>query len=157
MDAGLVLVVLAERKGADAALSHAATAAAALPERTICALHVRVDPLSTIMPTEEILSKKQEETLLREGEAEGAAIKLVYEAWVKKLPADLVGDWEDIAGTEATQIASTPRRPPFWSWRLRRQPRAAMRCKPFTQHCSTFTGRCLPSLQTTRRCQSGVS
>jgi nucleotide-binding universal stress UspA family protein len=105
MDAGLILAILAERMGADAALSHAAVAAMALSEPTICALHVRVDPLSTIMPTEEILSKEQEETLLREGEAEGAAIKLVYEAWVKKLPADLVADWEDLAGTEATQIS----------------------------------------------------
>ncbi len=104
MDAGLILAILAERTGADATLSHAAAAAMALSEPTICALHVRVDPLSTIMPTEEILSKEQEETLLREGEAEGAAIKLVYEAWVKKLPADLVADWEDLAGTEAVQI-----------------------------------------------------
>lgn len=104
MDAGLILAILAERTGADATLSHAAAAAMALSEPTVCALHIRVDPLSTIMPTEEILSKEQEETLLREGEAEGAAIKLVYEAWVKKLPADLVADWEDLTGTEAAQI-----------------------------------------------------
>lgn len=104
MDAALILAILAERTGADATLSHAAAAAKALSEPTICALHIRVDPLSTIMPTEEMLSKEQEETLLREGEEEGAAIKLFYEAWVKKLPADLVADWEDLAGTEAAQI-----------------------------------------------------
>jgi nucleotide-binding universal stress UspA family protein len=104
MDTGLILTILAERIGADAALSHAAVAAMALSEPTICALHVRVDPFSTIMPTEEILSKKQEERLLREGEAEGAALKLIYEAWVKRLPTGLVADWEDLAGTEVAQI-----------------------------------------------------
>ncbi len=102
MDAQSVLVILAEQAGAEAALSHAA--AAALPRTTIRVLHVRVDPMSTIMPTEEILSKKREEALLREGEIEAAALRPVYEAWAGGLPAGLVAEWLDVAGTEALRI-----------------------------------------------------
>jgi nucleotide-binding universal stress UspA family protein len=104
MNAGLVLVILAERLGAEAALRHAAAAAAALPEPTVRALHVRVEPLSTILPTEDMMTRQQEDALRHEAAAEGAALHLVYEAWAKLLSAGIAADWEDLAGTEATQI-----------------------------------------------------
>lgn len=103
MEASLVLVVLAERGGAEAALRHAAIAAAVLPGPFIRVLHVRVDPRSTITP-EEIMTKRQEETLLRAGEAEGADLRKVYEAWAQQLPAGIIADWQDLPGTEAAQI-----------------------------------------------------
>ncbi len=52
-DGNLTLAVLAEKVGAEAVLRHAARAAKALSGAHITAVHVRVDPISTIMPTEE--------------------------------------------------------------------------------------------------------
>jgi len=58
-DGNLTLAVLAEKVGAEAVLRHAARAAKALSGAHITAVHVRVDPISTIMPTEEVLSDEQ--------------------------------------------------------------------------------------------------
>ncbi len=46
-----ILAILAEQAGADTVLRHAAKAPRASPHASIATLHVRVDPISTIMPT----------------------------------------------------------------------------------------------------------
>lgn len=101
---GSILVVLAERPGAEAALQHAAIAAQALPNATITALHVRVDPRSTIMPTEEVMSERTEREMTEAAAAEGAAIRVIFNAWAKGLPSSRAAKWEDAVGTEAGQI-----------------------------------------------------
>jgi len=58
-DGNLTLAVLAEKAGAEAVLRHAARAAKALSGAYITAVHVRVDLISIIVPTEEVLSDEQ--------------------------------------------------------------------------------------------------
>ena len=101
---GTVLVVLAGREGAEAALRHAAQAAAALAHPLIIALHVRVDPMSTILPTEEMLSEDQRREMELEAAREGAVLHELYETWSRHLGRGLLADWRDVAGTEAEQV-----------------------------------------------------
>lgn len=93
----MILAVLAEEAGAEAVLRHAARAAEALPGGCVTALHVRVDPVSTIMPTEEVLSDEQAGAIEREGEREGAALLAVFEGW--RAQAGVPVEWKDVVGT----------------------------------------------------------
>lgn len=104
MDARSILVLLAERFGAEAALQHAAIAAQALPDAAITALHVRVDPLTTIIPTEEVMPEGTERAMLREAAEEGATIRVIFDAWAGQRPRGLPASWEDLVGTEEDQI-----------------------------------------------------
>jgi len=102
-EARSILVVLAERLGAEAALQHAAIAAQGLPDAVITTLHIRVDPRTTIMPTEEVMSERTEREMSQEAAAEGAAIRVIFDTWAGQLPS-LVTNWEDLVGTEAGQV-----------------------------------------------------
>lgn len=99
---GAILAILAEEAGAAAVLRHAAEAANALPGAIITALHVKVDPISTIMPTEEILSDEQARAIETEGEREGAALHAVFEAW--RPTVDMPPVWRDVRGTVDAQV-----------------------------------------------------
>lgn len=98
-----ILVVLAERFGAEVALQHAVVAVEALPGAAITALHVQVDPRSTIMPTEEVMSEQTEREMSQEAAAEGATIRAIFDAWATRFPG-LVTNWKDLVGTEAGQV-----------------------------------------------------
>lgn len=98
----MILAVLAEEAGAEAVLRHAACAAEALPGGCVTALHVRVDPISTIMPTEEVLSDEQAGAIEREGEREGAALLAVFEGW--RTQAGVPAEWKDVVGTVDGQV-----------------------------------------------------
>jgi hypothetical protein len=102
MDSELVLAILTDQIGAKKVLRHAACAAESLRHHTIAALHVRVDPLSTILPTEEVMSEAQERALKEEGEQEAAAIFAVFEAWRGKDNEN--AKWEDVFGTIEAQV-----------------------------------------------------
>lgn len=102
MDETIILAVLAEEAGAEAVLRHAACAVAALPNGCITALHVRVDPISTIMPTEEMLSDEQAGAIEREGEREGTALLAVFESW--RAQAGVPANWKDVVGTVDGQV-----------------------------------------------------
>lgn len=104
MGEDMVLVVLAERPGAEAALHHAARAAEVMQQPHIVALHVRVDPMSTITPTEELLSEAQVGALELEAAREGEALHSVFEAWSRHLGRGPLADWRDVAGTETEQV-----------------------------------------------------
>lgn len=101
-DESMILAVLAEEAGAEAVLRHAACAAEALPGGRITALHVRVDPVSTIMPTEEVLSDEQAGVIEREGEREGAALLAVFEGW--RAQPGVPVEWKDVVGTVDGQV-----------------------------------------------------
>lgn len=103
-DGNTILAVLAEQAGAEAVLSHAARAAEALPIARIIALHIRVDPLSTIMPTEEILPDAQIRALEQDAAREAEVLRGVFEAWSQHLGRGLLADWQDVVGTEAGQV-----------------------------------------------------
>lgn len=104
METGSILVVLAERFSAEAALRHAAVAVQALPGAAITALHVQVEPRSTIVPTEEMMSERTERTMSQAEVAEGAALRTIFDAWAGQLQPGLSTKWEDLVGTEADQI-----------------------------------------------------
>ncbi len=101
-DESMILAVLAAEAGAKAVLRHAAHAAEALPGGRLTVLHVRVDPASTIMPTEEVLSNEQAGMIEQEGEREGAALLAVFEGW--RAQAGLPADWKDLVGTVDGQV-----------------------------------------------------
>lgn len=101
-DETMILAVLAEEAGAEAVLRHAACAVAALPDGRVTALHVRVDPISTIMPTEEVLSDEQARAIEREGEREGAALLPVFDGW--RAHAGVPAEWKDVVGTVDGQV-----------------------------------------------------
>lgn len=92
-----VLAILAERTGARACLDMAAIAASALDRPTITGLHVRVDPMRDILPTEEILLPAQEQAMKLEAAEEGNALQDVYSDWVAGLDAHVETTWLDIA------------------------------------------------------------
>jgi len=98
LDAGTVLAVLAEQAGARAALDAAGVAAAALRRPTVAGLHVRVDPFSEILPTEEILLPAQAQEMERDAAAEGEALQQVFSAFAAGLDAAIATRWLDIAG-----------------------------------------------------------
>lgn len=101
-DQAMILAVLAEETGAEAVLRHATCAAEALPGGHTTVLHVRVDPISTIMPIEEVLSDEQARAIELEGEREGAALHAVFEGW--RTQAGVPADWKDVVGTVYGQV-----------------------------------------------------
>ena len=102
MDENMILAILAEEAGAEAVLCHAACAVEVLPGGCVTALHVRVDPISTIMPTEEVLSDEQARAIEQEGEREGATLLAVFEDW--RAQTGVPADWRDVVGTVDGQV-----------------------------------------------------
>ena len=97
-----ILAVLADRHGARSCLE-AALAAAEAVGGEVAALHVAVDPASTILPTEEILTDDRRAAILREEAEERRAVRDVYDAVVAALgPAGF--RWIDAGGTETAAI-----------------------------------------------------
>lgn len=104
MSASTILVLLAERLGAEECLKAAWAAAGALSEPRIAALHVRVDPLSTILPTEEVLPGTQQRHMQLAAAEEGEALRAIYERWRRDVGGAFDG-WEDVAGVETSEVA----------------------------------------------------
>lgn len=100
-----ILVVLAEQSGAEAALSAAYRASLALDRPRITALHVRVDPKTTILPTEEMLTEGRERALRHAAAREAETLHAIYEAWRRPLDPALSEEWRDVVGTEASEVA----------------------------------------------------
>ncbi|AWC25228.1 Universal stress protein family protein [Aminobacter sp. MSH1] len=97
LSANTILAVLAERHGARACLDAAAAAASALDHPTITGLHVRVDPMRDILPTEEMLLPTQERAMEIEAIEEGRALRDVFSTWIAGLDAHVETTWLDIA------------------------------------------------------------
>ena len=93
-----ILAVLMDHAGAAACLEAAGHAAAALPAPRVLALHVRLDPDSTIIPSEEILTQRQRAALALEAESEAAALHAIFAEWHAGRPAGLAADWLDVTG-----------------------------------------------------------
>ena len=105
MTAPSVLVLLTEPDGARSTLDVAVLAARALETSggapLIEALHVRLDPASTIMTSEEVLTPQR--VLAVEGASadEGAKVHAAFEAWCA---AGHAGRWEEVVGVPADEI-----------------------------------------------------
>jgi hypothetical protein len=57
----------------------------------INALAIRVPPIETVMPTEEIVSEKTEQRIRTEERQRPDQLKSMFEAWAVGMPADIPG------------------------------------------------------------------
>jgi nucleotide-binding universal stress UspA family protein len=92
-------------------------AAAHLGELTrpthINVLVVRTPPVSTILPSEEILSRR-DELRIRDGERRRAdALKRIYDGWSSALAPDAVTEWIDVEGMADQLVSEWGRRADF--------------------------------------------
>jgi nucleotide-binding universal stress UspA family protein len=103
MTAHSVLVLLTEPEGARDILDAAATAARALGEPRIDVLHVRLDPVSTILPSEEVLTPGHVRAVEGAAAVEGTKVYAEFEAWCA---AGHAGQWQEVVGVPADEIRS---------------------------------------------------
>jgi len=96
-----LLVVLSRPNAAASCLAAAAAAAAALPSPHVTALHVRVDPTATILPSEEVLTDDRRAALQRQEAADRAALHAAWLAWQATAPPST---WVDADGLPAEQV-----------------------------------------------------
>ena len=96
-----VLVLLTEPRGARILLDAAATAARALGEPRIDVLHVRLDPASTILPSEEVLTPEHVRAVEGAAATEGAKVYAEFEAWCA---AGHAGQWQEVVGVPADEV-----------------------------------------------------
>ncbi|MGC8468382.1 MAG: universal stress protein [Acetobacteraceae bacterium] len=99
-----VLAVLGGVRQAEACLHAAAVAARALGGVTITVLHVRADPASTILPSEEVLGAAEIAALARREAAEDTALAAIVSAWGEEHSL-----WRSVAGDEAAEIVRRAR------------------------------------------------
>jgi nucleotide-binding universal stress UspA family protein len=102
MSTGTVLVLLTEPTGARAALDAAVAAAPALGSPTIEVVHVRLDPVRTILPSEEVLTPARINAVEAASAIEGAATYDAYHAWQA---AGHQGHWIEVIGEPAHEVA----------------------------------------------------
>ena len=101
-----ILAILAETAGARACLDAAAVAGRALSDPVITALHVRVDPMRDILPTEEILTDDRRRDMEREAAQEGRALQNIYASWGAALDMHVGHAWLEVEGGEDEQVAA---------------------------------------------------
>ena len=100
-----VLAVLADAGEAAHCLDAAVAAMAPLAGARLVALHVRPDPDSTIIPSEEILTPRQREALMLQAASEAAALQAGFIDWRARQPPGLAAQWRDVAGDVAQVVA----------------------------------------------------
>jgi nucleotide-binding universal stress UspA family protein len=110
VDESTILAVLAELRGARACLDAADAACMSPGASTVTALHVRVDPMSDIMPTEEILTRERQRAMELEAAREGQALHDVYAGWMVGLPSHVLSNWCEVTGDEAAEIKEIGKR-----------------------------------------------
>jgi nucleotide-binding universal stress UspA family protein len=102
---GFLLVVLNRADTAHACLQAAAQIAVAMRDARILALCVRVDPASTILPSEEVLTNERRTRLESDATQLAAAINRIYNSWLDEHP-DWAGrtSWSDPVSTIQQQL-----------------------------------------------------
>lgn len=103
---GTVLAVLAERQGADTCLDAAAGAARALDHPTVAGLHVRVDPMRDILPTEQMLLPAQERAMEIEAMQEGRFLHDAFTRFSAGLAPPVATTWLDVADGEDDTVTA---------------------------------------------------
>jgi nucleotide-binding universal stress UspA family protein len=99
----IILALLAETRGAVECLDAAQSAAAALAQAELVVLHVRADPRTEILPTEEILTPRRRTALTLEGVSEAAKLRRLLARWrARRQDASVV--WRDIAGDVEAEV-----------------------------------------------------
>lgn len=96
-----VLVLLTDPDSARGLLDAAAAAAQALGTPRIEALHVRLDPVSTILPSEEILTPEWVRAVEGAAAAQGAKLRAAFVAWCA---AGHAAHWDEVVGVPADEM-----------------------------------------------------
>lgn len=131
MSAASVLVLLTAADGAAAALQAATAAAVSLGSPGIEVLHVRLDPVRTILPSEEVLTPARISAVEAASAVESAATYDAFRAWhtadqaagqttgltagltagqTTGQTADRQGQWTEVVGEPADEIAQRGKR-----------------------------------------------
>lgn len=84
----LVLVIANRPAAVPACLCAAREAADVLVGAHVETLFIRIDPASTILPSEEVLTKRREEELSRWNTARADRVREAYDAWLASCDAD---------------------------------------------------------------------
>ncbi len=102
-----ILAVLTEPATARAVLDAAACAAAVNGACRIDALHVRLDPQSLILPTEEVMTRKRRAELEDALAERARGVQLAYREWALAAGglADRAG-WDEITGAVETEVTA---------------------------------------------------
>lgn len=99
-----ILAVLAEAVGTIGCLHAARAAAAAVAPAELVVLHVRADPETAILPTEELLTHRQRAALALEAASEAAGLHGVLAQWQARQPGDVAAVWRDVTGAIAAEV-----------------------------------------------------
>jgi hypothetical protein len=82
-------------------------------------LAIRIPPIETIMPTEEILSRKNEIRIRAEEHRRADTLRAIFEAWRGPVQAhDVITEWFDVEG-RADQVVGGLGRRADWRWTQR--------------------------------------
>lgn len=105
----VILTVLDRPEAAERTLAAARRLGELTKARRILALGIRIPPLATIMPTEEILSKKDELRIRAEEKARTASLKRIYDFWAAQT-RDVTIEWFDVEGKADDVVGEWGRR-----------------------------------------------
>jgi nucleotide-binding universal stress UspA family protein len=106
-----ILAVLTDPGTAPATLAAAGVAAAIDATASIEVLHVRVDPASLIMPTEEVMTARRCAELEGKLAERARLVQLAFAAWSAALGAAAGRTvWHEVTGTVAVEVASRGKR-----------------------------------------------
>jgi nucleotide-binding universal stress UspA family protein len=111
---GVILAVPDRPEFALRVLAAAACLAELTRSRRINVLVVRTPPASTILPSEEILSQKDESRIRNEESQRAETLKLIVEGWSRSAPpSNVVTEWADIEGLADLLVDEWGRRADF--------------------------------------------
>jgi nucleotide-binding universal stress UspA family protein len=95
----VILAVVERPEAAPRMLAAAARLAELTGATRVLALAIRIPPITTIMPTEEILSRKDEIRIRAAEQARANALKRIYDPWAAQAQAGgLTTEWVDVEG-----------------------------------------------------------
>ena len=107
----VILAVVEQPEAAARTLAAASRLSSITKARRVVVLAIRIPPIATIMPTEEVLSRKDEIRIRAEEQARTAALKLVYDGWMAKVQSgELATEWCDVEGRADEVVGEWGRR-----------------------------------------------
>lgn len=111
---GVILALVEQPKSAPSTLAAARTLAGLMGSARINALAIRVPPETTIMPTEEVLTRHQATEIRAREQTRVAGLRAAFEAWAPAARAPgITVEWADIEGMADALVAEWGRRADF--------------------------------------------
>jgi len=107
----VILAVVERPEAAARTLAAASRLAEIIKARRVVVLAIRIPPIATIMPTEEVLLPDAEIRIRAEEQARTAALKRVYEEWTTQAqPVRLATEWCEVEGRADEVVGDRGRR-----------------------------------------------